>query len=69
MKPIPFYTVHSPSRLLVAGKGWEVRAKLRQLGRTGLTLQEYLRRINALAAPSRSPRPKNRRDPRRPSGP
>jgi len=69
MKPIPFYTVHTPTQLLMAGKGWEIRAKLRQLSRTGLTLQEYLRRINAATASSRAIRPKNKRGLPGPSGP
>jgi len=62
MKRIAFYSVHTPTQLLMAGKGWEIRAYLRQLARTGLTLEEYLRRINALTAPNRSRRPKNKRD-------
>lgn len=69
MKSMTFYAIHRPNQLLMAGKGWEIRAHLRQLARTGLTVAEYLRRINEATAPDRSPRPKNTRNRRRRSGP
>ena len=62
MKHLSLYTVHTPRQLLMAGKGWQIRAQLRQLARTNLTLAEYLARINAATVTNRARRPKSKRD-------
>jgi len=63
MKRIPFQCVHTPHQLILSGKGWEIREKLRQLARTRLTLEEYLRRVNPAGGRVRAGHPKNKRGP------